>query len=157
MATETHADNSQEEILSAIKSLRLELHNNRAEYLALSDWADRLFSALEAKVDGDAIFAKLQRPTTEKKAKLRIDPPKFNGDHPSDWIYKVQSYFDYFKTSEEDRLRLVGLLFEHRASNWLLHQHDNNLVTTWPEFLEAVTQRFDPPRALKVTVVLKWS
>ncbi|XP_047953655.1 uncharacterized protein LOC125199797 [Salvia hispanica] len=63
----------------------------------------------------------------------------------------VQSYFDYFKTSEQDRLRLVGLLFEHRTSNWLLHQHDNNLVTTWPEFLEAVIQRFDPPPALKVT------
>ena len=105
-----------------------------------------LFSTLEAKLDGDAIFA-------AKKAKLLI-PPKFNGDDPSGWIYKVQSYFNYFETSEKDRLRLVGLLFEHRASNWLLHQHNNNLVTTWPEFLEAVKWRFDPPQALKVTATI---
>ncbi|VFQ97860.1 unnamed protein product [Cuscuta campestris] len=76
--------------------------------------------------------------------KVRFDAPKFNGSDPAGWVFKIQSYFDYFRTSDDVRLRLVGLLFESPASDWFLYQHNNNCLTSWAAFLEAVKQRFDP-------------
>ncbi|KAJ8898868.1 hypothetical protein K2173_008177 [Erythroxylum novogranatense] len=171
MAGEFHegspSSKSQDDVLLAIQNLTLEIRTNRQEHLVLSQRVDQVYSILEAKaflnpqnkgVLGNHPFGPRRNPQREtvddnvdsdttpvgRAPNIRIDAPKFNGTDPLGWVYKVQSYFDYFRTPEEDRLRLVGLLFESPASDWFLYQHNNNCVTSWYDFLEAVKQRFDP-------------
>ncbi|VFQ94095.1 unnamed protein product [Cuscuta campestris] len=152
-------------------ALMLEFRTARLEHAALSQRVDQVYSILDsgsvAAAKGKGLLGPRhppdptgigdpfdrdhpvqphdKRPGHEiRPPKVRVDAPKFNGTDPNGWVYKAQSYFDYFHTPEADRLRLVGLLFDHPASDWFLYQHNNGLLTSWSEFLEAVKQRFDP-------------
>ncbi|VFR00018.1 unnamed protein product [Cuscuta campestris] len=75
---------------------------------------------------------------------MRVDAPRFSGDDPTGWIFRVQKYFDYFLTPESERLQLVAMLIDHPASEWFHYFQANNPEASWCEFLEAVHQRFDP-------------
>ncbi|XP_047952122.1 uncharacterized protein LOC125198532 isoform X2 [Salvia hispanica] len=81
---------------------------------------------------------------SEQRPYLQLDPPKFNGDDPWGWTFKVDMYFDYYGMSEEHRLHFVGLLFEQPALDWLIYRKKHNLLKSWPSFMEAVKERFDP-------------
>ncbi|VFQ80644.1 unnamed protein product [Cuscuta campestris] len=82
-------------------------------------------------------------PTLEPAPRMRVDAPRFSGEDPTGWIFKVQKYFDYFLTPEPERLQLVSMLIDHPASEWFHYFQANNPGATWPEFLDAVQQRFD--------------
>ncbi|VFQ95935.1 unnamed protein product [Cuscuta campestris] len=82
-------------------------------------------------------------PTLEPAPRMRVDAPRFSGEDPTGWIFKVQKYFDYFLTPEPERLQLVAMLIDHPASEWFHYFQANNPRATWPEFLDAVQQRFD--------------
>ncbi|XP_047953323.1 uncharacterized protein LOC125199307 isoform X2 [Salvia hispanica] len=70
---------------------------------------------------------------SEQSPYLRLDPPKFNGDDPWGWTFKVDMYLDYYRMSEEQP-----------ALDWLIYQKKHKLVKSWPDFMEAVKERFDP-------------
>ncbi|KAL1542300.1 hypothetical protein AAHA92_26414 [Salvia divinorum] len=138
MAKDTHAHNPNpmllEDVLSSLQCLTLELLKNRQQHVALSQRVNQLHSILG-------------------KPLVNSDPkaPMFNGTDPSGWVRKVQLYFDHFETSEEDRLWLVGLLFDRSASSvWDSYKNPYNMLSSWSEFLEAVERRFNPPRVFKV-------
>ncbi|VFQ76852.1 unnamed protein product [Cuscuta campestris] len=82
-------------------------------------------------------------PTLDPAPRMRVDAPRFSGEDPKGWIFKVQRYFDYFLTPEPERLQLVAMLIDHPASEWFHYFQANNPGATWPEFLDAVQQRFD--------------
>ncbi|VFQ97252.1 unnamed protein product [Cuscuta campestris] len=157
---------STDDLLSAIQNLALEIRTTRQEHLALAQRVDHGFATiLDARppttphnrgILGNTPtggrrpplippgFPGLDDTHEPGMPKVRFDAPKFNGQDPAGWVYKVQSYFDYFRTPKDLRLRLVGLLFENPACDWFLYQHNNHLITSWRGFLEAVKQRFDP-------------
>ncbi|VFQ72087.1 unnamed protein product [Cuscuta campestris] len=82
-------------------------------------------------------------PSFDPAPRMRVDAPRFSGDDPTGWIFRVQKYFDYFLTPEPERLQLVAMLIDHPASEWFHYYQANNADATWQEFLEAVHQRFD--------------
>ncbi|VFQ89359.1 unnamed protein product [Cuscuta campestris] len=75
---------------------------------------------------------------------MRVDAPRFTGEDPTGWVFRVQKYFDYFLTPEQERFHLVAMLIDHPASEWFRYYQANNCNARWPEFLKAVQQRFDP-------------
>ncbi|VFQ69512.1 unnamed protein product [Cuscuta campestris] len=75
---------------------------------------------------------------------MRVDAPRFSGDDPTRWIFRIQKYFDYFLTPEPERLQLVAMLIDHPASEWFHYYMANNFGASWDAFLLAVQQRFDP-------------
>ncbi|VFQ73826.1 unnamed protein product [Cuscuta campestris] len=83
-------------------------------------------------------------PTLDSAPRMRVDAPPFSGEDPTGWIFRVQKYFDYFLTPEPERWHLVAMLIDHPASEWFHYYQANNPMATWPEFLDAVQQRFDP-------------
>ncbi|VFQ66357.1 unnamed protein product [Cuscuta campestris] len=83
-------------------------------------------------------------PAFDPAPRMRVDAPRFSGDDPTGWIFRVQKYFDYFLTPEPERLQLVAMLIDHPASEWFHYYQANNSSASWHEFLEAVHQRFDP-------------
>ncbi|VFQ77184.1 unnamed protein product [Cuscuta campestris] len=82
--------------------------------------------------------------TLDPAPRMRVDAPRFSGDDPTGWIFRVQKYFDYFLTAEPERMQLVAMLIDHPASEWFHYYHANSPSVTWPEFLDTVQQRFDP-------------
>lgn len=94
----------------------------------------------------DANRAGFRTPTAghDNFPRIRIDAPRFNGSDPQGWIFKVQAYYDYYHTTDFDRLQLVGLLIDHPASDWFRYYQQSNGGATWQAFLRDVRQRFDP-------------
>ncbi|VFQ64951.1 unnamed protein product [Cuscuta campestris] len=83
-------------------------------------------------------------PTADPIPRMRLDAPRFSGEDPVGWIFRIQKYFDYFLTPEVERLHLVAMLIDHPASEWFRYYQANNCNVSWMSFLLAVRQRFDP-------------
>ncbi|VFQ76756.1 unnamed protein product [Cuscuta campestris] len=49
--------------------------------------------------------------------RMRVEAPRFNGDDPAGWIFRIQNYFDYFLTPKGERLQLVAMLIDYPASD----------------------------------------
>ncbi|VFQ78707.1 unnamed protein product [Cuscuta campestris] len=60
--------------------------------------------------------------------RMRIDAPRFSGEDPVGWIFRIQKYFDYFLTPEAERLHLVAMLIDHPASEWFRYYQANNCL-----------------------------
>ena len=86
-------------------------------------------------------------PTTidrESILRHRMEPPRFTGEDASNWIHKIQRYFNHSYTPESDRLYLVTFLFDPPASDWATYWKENNTGKDWNDFLIAVKHCFDP-------------
>ncbi|XP_042035152.1 uncharacterized protein LOC121781486 [Salvia splendens] len=70
-------------------------------------------------------------------------PPRFNGSEATNWIARVQYYFNHVMMPEAQRLHYAVMLFDPPASEWVFNYCANNEFVTWPEFLEDVRHRFD--------------
>nr|GMD37481.1 Transposon Ty3-G Gag-Pol polyprotein [Ipomoea batatas] len=81
--------------------------------------------------------------TSKRHLPLKIDLPKFDGADPHGWIFLMQEFFDYHDISEEQRLSYVSFMVSGEASEWLRWMKNNNLLRSWPEFLDQVRLRFD--------------
>ncbi|VFQ66023.1 unnamed protein product [Cuscuta campestris] len=75
---------------------------------------------------------------------MRVDAPRFSGDDPTAWIFRIQKYFDYSLTLEAERLQLVSMLINHPTSDWFHYYQSNTYDASWADFLVAVQPRFDP-------------
>ncbi|XP_042031572.1 uncharacterized protein LOC121778308 [Salvia splendens] len=75
---------------------------------------------------------------------LDMKAPRFDGSDASNWISRVEYYFDHLQMADEDRLHYVVMLFQPPAAEWIFIYRANNPVITWLEFLEDVRHRFDP-------------
>ncbi|VFR00833.1 unnamed protein product [Cuscuta campestris] len=75
--------------------------------------------------------------------RMRIDAPRFNGDDPTGWIFRIQKYFDYFLTPEPERLQLVAMLIDHSASDWFHYYQSNTHGASWADFLTAFESLLD--------------
>ncbi|VFQ85068.1 unnamed protein product [Cuscuta campestris] len=56
--------------------------------------------------------------SSETTPRMRVDAPRFSGEDPTGWIFRIQKYFDYFMTPDSERLHLVAMLIDHPASEW---------------------------------------
>lgn len=49
---------------------------------------------------------------------LKLSFPKFNGDDPTGWIYKVKQYFDFKNIAPEQQVQLASFHLEGIALQW---------------------------------------
>lgn len=83
-----------------------------------------------------------------------MDIPKFDGSDPNGWVFRIQEFFNFHKTPPDVRLQIVSFYMEGRAAAWFQWMKANNLLTTWPNFLSSLKDRFgssmfeDPQGAL---------
>lgn len=66
--------------------------------------------------------------------KTRIDFPRFESGDPTEWLCKVNKYFEYHKTSEDSKLSLVALHLDGVASSWYQWLETNHQVRSWHDF-----------------------
>ncbi|KAG6422036.1 hypothetical protein SASPL_118597 [Salvia splendens] len=76
--------------------------------------------------------------------KLKMDPPRFNGDGVGLWIKKIQKFYNHTFTSLSDRLYLTEFLLDDAAEEWFEWWESNNKDRGWDDFLLDIKRRFDP-------------
>ncbi|XP_042045728.1 uncharacterized protein LOC121792000 [Salvia splendens] len=76
--------------------------------------------------------------------RVKMDPPHFDGSDASNWISRVQYYFDHIMMPEDHRLHYTVMLFDPPVDDWIFNYRANNHFVTWLDFLEDVRHRFDP-------------
>ncbi|VFQ92913.1 unnamed protein product [Cuscuta campestris] len=102
-------------------------------------------SVVDAKGDnwrGHAHFC-LSRPRC-KCFRFPLEAPLCDGSEPLRWLYKVEEYFKFYKTSVEDRLRCIALMLEGPAADWFRWRMNGRLITNYADFVEKFKLRFDP-------------
>ena len=70
--------------------------------------------------------------------------PRFDGSDATNWVSRVEYYFDHLQMPEEDRLYYVVMLFQPPATEWIFNYRANNPFVSWQEFLQDVRHRFEP-------------
>jgi hypothetical protein len=75
---------------------------------------------------------------------LKLSVPRFDGSNLTDWLFKIEAFFDFHTTPEVDRLQIVSFHLDGRAAGWFQWAMRNNLLPSWQIFKEAVRLRFGP-------------
>jgi hypothetical protein len=75
---------------------------------------------------------------------MKLDIPRFNGSDAMGWIFKINQFFDYHHTPEDQRLRIASFYMEGEALTWFQWLYSNGQLLNWPMFLQALESRFAP-------------
>ncbi|KAH6770906.1 hypothetical protein C2S52_015709 [Perilla frutescens var. hirtella] len=73
---------------------------------------------------------------------MHLEVPRFTGEDPYDWIFKIEEYFAYQQISGDQRLQIVSFHLDDKALAWFQWLKTNNLLSTWSEFIQKVKFRF---------------
>nr|KYP47443.1 hypothetical protein KK1_030902 [Cajanus cajan] len=49
---------------------------------------------------------------------VKLDFPKFDGSEVLQWIFKAKQFFDYYKTTDEQRLLIASVHLEKEVVPW---------------------------------------
>lgn len=77
---------------------------------------------------------------------MRVDLPSFDGDNPSNWVYKAIRYFDYYQIPENQRIKLASFHMEGDALIWFYDGEDSGLFPYWDVFVRELQIRFEPEK-----------
>ncbi|XP_041004177.1 uncharacterized protein LOC121249543 [Juglans microcarpa x Juglans regia] len=75
---------------------------------------------------------------------VRLDFPHFNGDNPTESIFKVNQYFSYHQTQPGHRLLMASYHMQGEALIWYQDAWDSGHFDTWETFTRALQLRFGP-------------
>jgi hypothetical protein len=75
---------------------------------------------------------------------LRLDFPRFDGENPAGWTYKVNQFFDYYQTPLYQRIRMASFHMEGEALVWFQDAEESGQFPTWDAFVQALLVRFGP-------------
>ena len=83
-------------------------------------------------------------PPVPQRPHMKLDVPKFDGQDPLGWIFKITQFFNYQCLPEVERLTVVGFYMEGPALSWYQWMYRNRFLTSWPTMLQALESRFSP-------------
>ncbi|MCH89207.1 retrotransposon-derived protein PEG10-like [Trifolium medium] len=75
---------------------------------------------------------------------IKLDIPRFDGTYPMGWIFKINQFFDFHHTPEDQRLRIASFYMDGEALTWFQWMHSNGQLLSWPGLLHALESRFAP-------------
>jgi len=56
---------------------------------------------------------------------MKLDVPRFDGTEPLGWIFKINQFFEYHGTPEQDRLTVALFYMEGRTLAWFQWMNSN--------------------------------
>ncbi|KAJ0008031.1 hypothetical protein Pint_30812 [Pistacia integerrima] len=69
---------------------------------------------------------------------VRLDFPKFNGEDPSGWVYRVNQFFNYHQTNPHHRVLLASFHMEGKALVWFQDIKAAGGISSWEGFVRAL-------------------
>ncbi|KAG8658352.1 hypothetical protein MANES_03G138751v8 [Manihot esculenta] len=83
---------------------------------------------------------------TSKLAKIEF--PKFSGDDPTEWMTRVEQFFDYQKTDTSEKVYLASYHLQGEANQWWRwlkrSYEEEGKEVSWDTFVEELWSRFGP-------------
>ena len=83
---------------------------------------------------------------SSKSTKLEF--PRFFGDDPTEWFNRVEQFFDYQSTAENQKVPMAAYHLEGEANQWWQWLHrtlkEEGHVISWEKFEEELWARFGP-------------
>ncbi|XP_062173762.1 uncharacterized protein LOC133879249 [Alnus glutinosa] len=75
---------------------------------------------------------------------LRLDLPTFDGEDPSNWVYKANQYFEFYQVPENRKVKVASFYLQGDALVWFQDGEDNGLFPYWDVFVRELQTRFGP-------------
>lgn len=75
---------------------------------------------------------------------IKLDIPRFDGSDPLGWIFKINQFFEFHNTPEDQRIRMASFYMEGEALTWYQWMHSNGQLLSWPMFIQSLELRFAP-------------
>jgi hypothetical protein len=75
---------------------------------------------------------------------IKLEIPRFDGADALGWIFKINQFFEFHRTPEDQRLNIASFYMEGEALSWYQWMHSNGSLHSWPAFLHALEMRFAP-------------
>jgi hypothetical protein len=67
-----------------------------------------------------------------------MDFPKFDGENPSNWLYKANQYFNIYQTQDNDKISMAYFHLEGKALIWFQDAEGTGQVNTWDSFYKSI-------------------
>lgn len=68
------------------------------------------------------------------KTPFKMDIPRFDGTDALGWIFKIDHFFNFHNTQEEQRISIASFYLDGPALNWYQWMYNNNQLTSWTNF-----------------------
>lgn len=127
--TRSHSLTRLEEAIALLTATQSSLHSR------LDDIASRLQN-LESPSPSLS-----PRPSTPR---MHLDVPRFDGSNAPAWVFKINQFFDYHRTPEDERLQVASFYLDGEALCWFQWLYRNDQLPSWSSFLQALEMRFAP-------------
>ncbi|GFS36789.1 hypothetical protein Acr_00g0048060 [Actinidia rufa] len=75
---------------------------------------------------------------------MKIEVPHFDGSDVSSWVFKMEQFFQFYNTPEDQRVLISSFHLEGPALSWFKWMHSNGFIESWKGFLKAINLRFRP-------------
>lgn len=83
-------------------------------------------------------------PIWQSRPHIKLEVPRFDGQDPMGWIFKISQFFDYQGVPNHERL-IVGLFYmEGPTLCWYQWMSRNGFLTLWSTMLQALESCFAP-------------
>lgn len=101
---------------------------------------DELFHRVSPLLSASATSSSTPQPhpVPASNHRMKLDVPRFDGSDPLGWIFKINQFFEFHGTSEQERLTIASFYMDGRALAWFKWMTDNGQFTSWPVFLQAL-------------------
>lgn len=77
---------------------------------------------------------------------VKIDFPRFDGTEPSDWIFKAEQFFEYYATSDDQRMTIASVHMDGTVVPWFQMMRKKNEIPTWAALTKEMELEFGPSR-----------
>ena len=75
---------------------------------------------------------------------MKIEVPHFDGTDVSNWIFKIEQFFQFYNTPDDQRIMISSFHLEGPALSWFKWMHANGFIESWKGFLKAINLKFGP-------------
>ena len=73
---------------------------------------------------------------------MNLEVPRFDGSNAPAWIFKINQFFDYHRTPDDERIQVASFYLDGAALSWFQWMHQNDQLPSWSSFLQALELRF---------------
>ncbi|XP_058751457.1 uncharacterized protein LOC131624517 [Vicia villosa] len=75
---------------------------------------------------------------------VKLDFPRFDGTEVLNWIFKVEQFFDYYSTPDNQRLTIAAVHLDKDVVPWYQMITRNNPFRSWGAFTRALELEYGP-------------
>ena len=74
----------------------------------------------------------------------QIEVPHFDGSNVPNWVFKMEQFFQFYNTPEDQRVLISYFYLEGLALGQFKWMHSNGFIESWKGFLKTINLGFGP-------------